>query len=84
MEIRQARFSAADPERTLLLFVRPIVERGGLLLQLLARVCRTNNVNNCSYYCHPGDRALALADTVRARAHRRSSLKTSPGAIRSS
>jgi molybdopterin-dependent oxidoreductase alpha subunit len=63
MEIAAARFAAARPERTFFYSSGRSSNEAGFLLQLLARVYGTNNVNNCSYYCHQAT-SVALADTV--------------------
>ena len=49
-------------------------------MQLFARVYGTNNVNNCSYYCHQAS-GVGLAQRRWARARPRWSLKTSSNAI---
>lgn len=41
-----------DPDQTFWYFSGRSSNEAGFLLQLLARVYGTNNVNNCSYYCH--------------------------------
>jgi molybdopterin-dependent oxidoreductase alpha subunit len=63
MEIAGARFAAAKPERTFFYSSGRSSNEAGFLLQLLARVYGTNNVNNCSYYCHQAT-SVALADTI--------------------
>lgn len=63
MEIAAARFKAANPDRTFFYSSGRSSNEAGFLLQLLARVYGTNNVNNCSYYCHQAT-SVALADTV--------------------
>ena len=47
-----ARFSATSPERTFFYTSGRSSNEAGFVLQLLARLYGTNNVNNCSYYCH--------------------------------
>lgn len=49
--IRQ-QLSSVDPDQTFWYFSGRSSNEAGFLLQLLARVYGTNNVNNCSYYCH--------------------------------
>ncbi len=44
--------NALNPEQTFWYFSGRSSNEAGFLLQLLARVYGTNNVNNCSYYCH--------------------------------
>ncbi len=63
MEIAGARFSVAKPERTFFYSSGRSSNEAGFLLQLLARVYGTNNVHNCSYYCHQAT-SVALAGTV--------------------
>lgn len=46
------RLQAASPERTFFYASGRSSNEAGFLLQLLARNFGTNNVNNCSYYCH--------------------------------
>lgn len=41
-----------DANRTFWYFSGRSSNEAGFLLQLLARVYGTNNINNCSYYCH--------------------------------
>lgn len=41
-----------DPDETFWYFSGRSSNEAGFLLQLLARLYGTNNVNNCSYYCH--------------------------------
>ncbi len=47
-----ARFAAVAPERTFFYSSGRSSNEAGFVLQLLARAYGTNNVNNCSYYCH--------------------------------
>lgn len=61
-----ARGDSASRDRTrpqLFLFVGSFVERSWILFQLLARVWGTNNVNNCSYYCHQAT-GVGLESTI--------------------
>jgi molybdopterin-dependent oxidoreductase alpha subunit len=59
-----ARASAAiarvDPKRSFYYFSGRSSNEAGFLLQLCARLRGTNNVNNCSYYCHQAS-GVALA-----------------------
>ncbi len=41
-----------DADRTFWYFSGRSSNEAGFLLQLMARVYGTNNINNCSYYCH--------------------------------
>jgi molybdopterin-dependent oxidoreductase alpha subunit len=45
-------FSATKPERSFFYSSGRSSNEAGFILQLLARLYGTNNVNNCSYYCH--------------------------------
>jgi molybdopterin-dependent oxidoreductase alpha subunit len=47
-----ARLKATDPGRTFFYSSGRSSNEAGFVFQLLARVYGTNNVNNCSYYCH--------------------------------
>lgn len=46
------RFAACAPARSFFYSSGRSSNEAGFLLQLIARVYGTNNVNNCSYYCH--------------------------------
>ncbi len=46
------RFKAVPPHRTFFYSSGRSSNEAGFVLQLLARAYGTNNVNNCSYYCH--------------------------------
>jgi len=45
-------FRAARPDETFFYFSGRSSNEAGFLLNLFARIYGTNNVNNCSYYCH--------------------------------
>lgn len=45
-------FAATSPSRTFWYTSGRSSNEAGFLLQLIARAFGTNNVNNCSYYCH--------------------------------
>ena len=47
-----AKFKQTKPDQSFWYFSGRSSNEAGFLLQLLARVYGTNNVNNCSYYCH--------------------------------
>jgi len=47
-----ARFAATTPDRSFFYTSGRSSNEAGFVLQLLARLYGTNNVNNCSYYCH--------------------------------
>jgi molybdopterin-dependent oxidoreductase alpha subunit len=63
MAIAADRFRAAKPARTFFYSSGRSSNEAGFLLQLLARVYGTNNVNNCSFYCHQAT-SVALAGTI--------------------
>ncbi|MEQ8847656.1 FdhF/YdeP family oxidoreductase [Botrimarina sp.] len=46
------QLAAQQPEQTFWYFSGRSSNEAGFLLQLFARLYGTNNVNNCSYYCH--------------------------------
>ncbi|MCC6796408.1 MAG: FdhF/YdeP family oxidoreductase [Candidatus Hydrogenedentes bacterium] len=46
------KLRASDPDETFFYFSGRSSNEAGFLLNLFARVYGTNNVNNCSYYCH--------------------------------
>ena len=47
-----AKLRALTPDETFWYFSGRSSNEAGFLLQLFARIYGTNNVNNCSYYCH--------------------------------
>ena len=57
------RFSVTKPERSFFYSSGRSSNEAGFLLQLMARLYGTNNVSNCSYYCHQAT-GEALATTV--------------------
>ncbi|MBL6690602.1 MAG: FdhF/YdeP family oxidoreductase [Pseudomonadales bacterium] len=63
LEIIIERFRAAAPERTFFYSSGRSSNEAGFLLQLFARLFGTNNVNNCSYYCHQAT-GVALGGTI--------------------
>jgi molybdopterin-dependent oxidoreductase alpha subunit len=52
IELMATRFAATTPERSFFYTSGRSSNEAGFVLQLLARMYGTNNVNNCSYYCH--------------------------------
>lgn len=52
IDLMAARFAATTPERSFFYTSGRSSNEAGFVLQLLARMYGTNNVNNCSYYCH--------------------------------
>ncbi|MEL7312717.1 MAG: FdhF/YdeP family oxidoreductase [Pseudomonadota bacterium] len=53
----------SDPRRSFFYSSGRSSNEAGFVFQLLARVWGTNNINNCSYYCHQATSA-ALAQTI--------------------
>ena len=52
MEKVGGRFAETRPDRSFFYFSGRSSNEAAFLLQLVARLYGTNNVNNCSYYCH--------------------------------
>lgn len=52
LERLAGRLRAVAPDESFWYFSGRSSNEAGFLLQLLARLYGTNNVNNCSYYCH--------------------------------
>ena len=63
LDLAADRLSATDPARTFFYSSGRSSNEAGFLLQLLARLYGTNNVNNCSYYCHQAT-SVALGSTI--------------------
>jgi molybdopterin-dependent oxidoreductase alpha subunit len=63
LELAAKRFQAAPPDRTFFYTSGRSSNEAGFVLQLLARLYGTNNVNNCSYYCHQAT-SVGLQTTV--------------------
>ncbi|MBO6557160.1 MAG: FdhF/YdeP family oxidoreductase [Pseudomonadales bacterium] len=59
------RFQQTDAARSFFYSSGRSSNEAGFLLQLFARLFGTNNVNNCSYYCHQAT-GVALAGTIGA------------------
>ena len=57
------KFSATEPNRSFFYSSGRASNEAGFVLQLLARLYGTNNVNNCSYYCHQAT-SVALDETI--------------------
>ena len=57
------RLAATDPARSFFYASGRSSNEAGFLFQLLARAWGTNNVNNCSYYCHQAT-SVALGSTI--------------------
>src|SRR5215468_8151968 len=62
-DVAAAALRAAAPERTFFYASGRSSNEAAFLLQCFARVYGSNNVNNCSYYCHQAS-SVALADTT--------------------
>jgi molybdopterin-dependent oxidoreductase alpha subunit len=54
---------ATTPDRTFFYASGRSSNEAGFLLQCFARLYGTNNVNNCSYYCHQAS-SVALSDAI--------------------
>ena len=57
------QLSQATPDETFWYFSGRSSNEAGFLLQLFARIYGTNNVNNCSYYCHQAS-GVGLSSSV--------------------
>jgi molybdopterin-dependent oxidoreductase alpha subunit len=57
------QLAATDPNRSFFYSSGRSSNEAGFVFQLLARVYGTNNVNNCSYYCHQAT-SEGLATTI--------------------
>lgn len=57
------KFSATKADRSFFYSSGRSSNESGFLLQLLARVYGTNNINNCSYYCHQAT-SVGLSSTI--------------------
>lgn len=56
-------FAAVDPAQSFFYSSGRSSNEAGFLLQMLARTYGTNNVNNCSYYCHQAT-SVGLQSTI--------------------
>ncbi len=63
LDIAAGALRATTPDRTFFYSSGRSSNEAAFLLQCFARVYGTNNVNNCSYYCHQAS-GVALADTI--------------------
>ena len=52
LDLAADRLAATDPQHSFFYASGRSSNEAGFVLQLLARAWGTNNVNNCSYYCH--------------------------------
>ena len=57
------KLKATNPDQTFWYFSGRSSNEAGFLLQLVARIYGTNNVNNCSYYCHQAS-GVALQSSI--------------------
>jgi molybdopterin-dependent oxidoreductase alpha subunit len=58
-----SRFAETKPDRSFFYSSGRSSNESGFVLQLLARLYGTNNVNNCSYYCHQAT-SVGLGSTI--------------------
>ncbi|MFT7220795.1 MAG: molybdopterin-dependent oxidoreductase alpha subunit [Candidatus Azotimanducaceae bacterium] len=63
LDVAASRFHDTQPERSFFYSSGRSSNEAGFLLQLFARLFGTNNVNNCSYYCHQAT-GVALSNTI--------------------
>lgn len=63
MQICAARLDATVPERSFFYASGRSSNEAAFLLQLMARLYGTNNINNCSYYCHQAS-GVALTEAI--------------------
>ena len=63
IDLAAARFRATTPDRTFFYSSGRSSNEAGFVLQLLARAYGTNNINNCSYYCHQAT-GVGLGSTI--------------------
>lgn len=57
------RFSQCQPQRSFFYSSGRSSSEAGFVLQLLARMYGSNNINNCSYYCHEAT-STGLGNTI--------------------
>jgi len=63
LDYTASKFKQADPNNTFFYSSGRSSNESGFVLQLLARLYGTNNVNNCSYYCHQAT-SVGLGTTI--------------------
>jgi len=63
LDLAASRLRAIAPERSFFYSSGRSSNEAGFIFQLLARTYGTNNVNNCSYYCHQAT-SEGLATTI--------------------
>ena len=63
IDITRERLQATQPQRSFFYASGRSSNEAAFSLQLMARIYGTNNINNCSYYCHQAS-GVALTATV--------------------
>ncbi|MEL7043894.1 MAG: FdhF/YdeP family oxidoreductase [Pseudomonadota bacterium] len=63
MDLAATRMGDTEPERAFFYASGRSSNESGFVLQMLARLWGTNNVNNCSYYCHQAT-GVGLGSTI--------------------
>jgi len=63
LDIVARAFAAVSPDKSFFYSSGRSSNEAGFVLQLLARLYGTNNVNNCSYYCHQAT-GVGLNNTI--------------------
>lgn len=63
MDVAAQRMANTDPDRAFFYSSGRSSNESGFVLQLLARLWGTNNVNNCSFYCHQAT-SVGLESTI--------------------
>ncbi len=63
MQIAVRKFKETNPDRSFFYSSGRSSNEAGFIFQLFARLFGTNNVNNCSYYCHQAT-SVALGSTI--------------------
>lgn len=63
IDISSNRFIKTDPDKSFFYSSGRSSNEAGFLLQLMARLYGTNNINNCSYYCHQAT-GVGLGSTI--------------------
>lgn len=63
LEIAAERFNSTKPDQSFFYSSGRSSNEAGFLLHLMARLYGTNNVNNCSYYCHQAT-GVGLGSTI--------------------
>ncbi|MEM8921630.1 MAG: molybdopterin-dependent oxidoreductase, partial [Pseudomonadota bacterium] len=63
LDLAAERLAAVEPDRSFFYASGRSSNEAGFLFQLLARAYGTNNVSNCSFYCHQAT-GVALSETI--------------------